>query len=162
MGSHESERIDGKKTEVRTEQKEESKKRGENSFLVLFNRFIYVCVCMHVSVWVRVFGTVIFKPSLFYEPFFIRQHTFIIFLGISIWLFLLSFIYFILFICRGLIEVEYTHTHTHLLKHKLFKLLDRFSFLFFSFLLLFKKKHMKKKKKLCMFAFEIIHDQCIR
>lgn len=68
---------------------------------------------------VCVFGAVIFKPSLFYEPFFI------VFLGILIWLVLFIFI---LFIGRGLIEVEYTHVQT-------LKIIGSF-FSFFSFFFL--------------------------
>lgn len=66
-----------------------------------------------------------------------------------------SFIFPLLFIGRVLIEVENTHgTHSNF-KNYWFA----FAFVFIFFLSSY--SNVEKRKELCAFAFEIIHDQFI-
>lgn len=139
-------------------------KKGENSFLVAFNRFMYVYVCLSVCVWVHsFFGAVLsFKPSLFYEPFFIRHNTHLLYS----WEFRYRCFFYLykLFIGCRLIEVEFIHTHSaHNHSHK--EIEKNFENYWFVFILLFlfhsstSFLFSSKRKELCVFAFEIIHDQ---
>lgn len=73
MGTYESERIDGNKQSTKYEEENKRKReKGVKTLLFYFSTGSLTCMCLCAGI--RVFGAVFYKPSVFYEPFFIRQH----------------------------------------------------------------------------------------
>lgn len=108
-------------TQVRRGKKEELRKRVKT-----------LCSYFSTGSCTCVFYAVIFKPSLFYEPFFVRQHAFIMYS----WEFRCGCFFYLSIIFHWscvLIEVEYTR-HTFKLSKVIGSLSLSFLFLFSFFL----------------------------